>query len=658
MLLEFALALWFYFITLFFTVIGLPLVLRATGSRDASIGLAQIAGWSLSGYVVWLCASLHLLSARNLLVWWPVLLLAAAGCVVCLIRSGERGLLVEALHTQGTGVAVYVGFLWIRAHHGDLLSGGEKIMDMALLASAVKSDSFPFFDMWWGTLPVNYYYYGQYLIGLLANLSGVAPSLAYNLGLGLVVSMSATIGYALLRTLEVPRLLALCGTGLVLGSAGVSFTWKLLVAVVTGGPLPMWTLAVRSAPELMQEMPAYSFLAGDLHAHVIAIPYFLACLLLLAFVFRAERPAPALWALFGLLTATSILINAWNGISIALVYGIVFLRRWKDIGWWNYSLALAVGIVVLMTPFLVSFRSPASGIGFSPLYAASRGGFATYPTPLPLLMNWAFWLLVIGVCAWKLRTQVRAVMPFWVLLAAGGAALMIGVELIFLKDLYHLTTPAWFRSNTLFKFGVHSWMLLTVATVGALQQLAGGRKWLPWTIAVYASIYPMLTISQFYGLFLTPGPNSVMSLDGTATLRLRYADAMAAVDWIQANVPDRKVFVEAACDSYSLCGIVSAYSGMRNPIQWKTHEWGWRLTRDGPQATLAQIEAIENDVRNVYQTSDLALMGALLRKLQADYVVVGDVERGTYGGIDDARFGRVGQLVFDRPHMRIYRVGR
>lgn len=656
MLLEFAQAAWFYLVTLPFTAIGLALVQRLTGNRLAAVGLAQLAGWSAFGYVVWLAASAHVISARNLSVWWPVLLAAGGAAVAWLLRNGERKLLVEALRMQAGAGAVYVGFLWIRAHHGDLLSGGEKIMDMALLASAVKTDFYPFADMWWGSQPINYYYYGQYLIALLANLAGIAPALAYNLGLALIASLAASVAFTLLRVLECSRALAFAGTALVLGSCGVTFTMQVAAAAVSGGPLPMWTAAVRKAPELMQEMPAYSFFAGDLHAHVIAIPWFLASLLVIALLVRCERPSLALWGLFALVTATSILINAWNGISTAIVYGIVFLLHRRDARWWKYSAALAACILVLLTPFLLSFRSPASGVGFSPTYAAAHGGFASYPTPIALLMNWAFWLLLTGACAWMVRARLRTMGSYWLVLAAAGATLMAGVELFFLKDLYHLTTPAWFRSNTLFKFGVHSWMLLTCATIAALHHAMGRRKWLPWVVAAYSLVYPALAISQFYGVLLTPGPNSVLSLDGTATLRLRYADAMDAVDWLRATQRGRPMLVEAACDSYSLCGIVTSYSGMRNPIQWKTHEWGWRLTSEGPQATLNEIEAIERDVRNAYQVSDVAQVQSLLRKLQAEFVVVGDVERGTYGAVDESRFERLGKLVFNRPHLRIYRV--
>src|SRR5262249_17428358 len=154
----------------------------------------------------------------------------------------------------------------------------------------------------------------------------------------------------------------------------------------------------------------------------------------------------------------------------------------------------------------------------------------------------------------------------------------------FMKDLYQDITPEWFRSNTVFKFGVHSWLLLTVGAMAALQQAipsGRARRIVFGVLAASALIFPGMTTYQFYGLRTTPALTSTMSLDSLTTVRRQYGDAANAIRWLQDNVPDRKMIVEAACESYSLCGIVAASTGNRNPIQWKTHEWGWRLTKEG-----------------------------------------------------------------------------
>src|SRR6185436_14647968 len=114
--------------------------------------------------------------------------------------------------------------------------------------------------------------------------------------------------------------------------------------------------------------------------------------------------------------------------------------------------------------------------------------------------NWIVWLGIAGFCAWRLRKTVLTTVPYWLLLAVCGAVLVVAVELFYLKDLNHQIHPPSFRANTLFKIGIHSWILLTVAMVSALHDVTQ-RTWVCATLAAHSLVFPAVVILQFYGLF-------------------------------------------------------------------------------------------------------------------------------------------------------------
>jgi YYY domain-containing protein len=69
--------------------------------------------------------------------------------------------------------------------------GTERPMDYALFNAIRQSDSFPPHDPWLAGYSINYYYFGYLLMAAVANLSGLAPAVAYNLSLALIFALTA-----------------------------------------------------------------------------------------------------------------------------------------------------------------------------------------------------------------------------------------------------------------------------------------------------------------------------------------------------------------------------------------------------------------------------------------------------------------------------------
>src|SRR6185312_16257311 len=81
--------------------------------------------------------------------------------------------------------------------------GGEKPMDLAYFTAAARSVIYPPYDPWFAGGYLNYYYFGQVIVGTLAKISGVLPTTSYNIVVPLLFALTVggafTVGLALLH---------------------------------------------------------------------------------------------------------------------------------------------------------------------------------------------------------------------------------------------------------------------------------------------------------------------------------------------------------------------------------------------------------------------------------------------------------------------------
>lgn len=218
----------------------------------------------------------------------------------------------------------------------DVIWGGEKPMDLSYFNAILKSNVFPPYDPWFSSGYINYYYYGFVYVGALTKLLGIVPTVAYNLILPTLAAFTGlgafSITYNLvaisqrrltfrdpqtkkldssiiLKRSTIAGLIAIIlivilgnlaevsvvinawykagdpsfstGIGLVDsilqtadGAFDLAFTDE--VAPIYPGDW-FWTAtrAIRVEPGEVQpitEFPFFTFLYGDLHAHMIALP--------------------------------------------------------------------------------------------------------------------------------------------------------------------------------------------------------------------------------------------------------------------------------------------------------------------------------------------------------------------------------------------------
>ena len=353
---------------------------------------AKALGLLLLGYLSWLLAASKVLPYTRWTILGLLFFLLLLGLGVGWLRRKEllalwqtrrRLLLLE----EGLFLFGFLVFLLIRMGNPDLWHpwfGGEKPMDLAYLTAVVRSTTFPPYDPWFSGGYLNYYYFGQILIGTLVKLTGIEIAVAYNLALPLLFGLTCggafTVVYHLVwreeRTHGWDRRAIVCGLagvlflaflgnigeffllvtkmaevgGRVLANAGLSFDSSIpglapLVKALIGLPdtlrdgLPIglgswyWDPSRIILRGEINEFPFFTFLYADLHAHMYALPYTLLALTsIVSLIKDRERRGDFLWGL---------LPPPWIVLGLGLVLGCLRAAHQWDLP--TYLIVVAAG---------------------------------------------------------------------------------------------------------------------------------------------------------------------------------------------------------------------------------------------------------------------------------------------------------------------------
>ncbi len=278
---------------------------------DRGYVLSKTMGLLIVSFLVWVVASYRLLPNSLPTALGACLLLGLISLYLLWRRRDEmlgqwRRLKRLILFSETLFALAFLAFVGIRVLNPDLWhpwNGGEKSMEFAFLNAITKSAYFPPYDPYYAGGYINYYYYGLHLIAILIKLTGIIPSVAFNLAVPLLFALTVvnvfSVGYNLTRRrlagLLAAVFVALMGNldGMVqlaegLGEAGgLAFQSRIpgvegLVRLVPGlvrillrqARLPRFDYwrSSRVIPATINEFPYWSFLFADLHPHMIGIP--------------------------------------------------------------------------------------------------------------------------------------------------------------------------------------------------------------------------------------------------------------------------------------------------------------------------------------------------------------------------------------------------
>jgi len=451
------------------------------------------------------------------------------------------------------------------------------------------------------------------------------------------------------------------------------------------------------------EFPFFSFWLGDMHPHVMALPFVL--LLMALALRRASGKTPDL-LLPALMLGLLYPLNSWDYPTYMLLYvgAVVWYGLRNSVTWKN--IGIEIGIVALASyawylPFHLSYHSLVGGadplvnipvigalsryFGPAPARTEFHGLFIMFGLFLvPILIAVARMTrtnqerillavtLVVGVIgaftgfvsitAIPLtvlvlymifaRTDMEPMIVIWLGMTAIAALLCFAVDVVYVRDVFSS------RMNTVFKFYYQVWVIWSVSGVLSVWYVwQVGQRWLRVGLGVAtipillaALVYPAATVGK--ALFVDqPG-----SLAGH-TPRDNPDGGHESIVWLRNNAPAGSVIVEGVGGQYDIegkgFGGVSASTGLPAIMGWPGHEDQWR---GGHPEAQQQIAPRDQDVRTIYSSGDENVVRPLLEKYHVRYVYVGPTERDVYGEGGLGLFDSIATVAFQQGQITIYEI--
>jgi YYY domain-containing protein len=691
-------------------IVALPLVWALFPRlSDRGFGFARILGLIFATYTMTVALTFHTLPNGRRAAALCLAAVAAASALVFLrerhdftrfLREQRRPLLQSEL----VFAAGFLLFLGIRALNPEIY-WGEKPMDFSILNILVRTRSLPASDPWLAGAPLGYYTFGQEMVVFLTLLTNLSTRFTFNLAFGLLGGTILQGAFSLARS---------WGGRLRSGIAGAALT--LLVGNLAG--LRAWLIhkrpldwdyfwaTSRVVRDTINEYPFWSLTFADLHAHVLAIPVFLAFAASALHLLRLHvapaasgRRRLAGAALVGFLGAAQALTNAWDvpllaGLLLVLALSIALAGERPSMGGVGHAVTMlgvaGVSAYLLARPLWVR-AGGAPGIGRNTEPSASGvDQFTVFGLFFALALGW--WL-----CALSDRLAGRGTgrKARWTIVALAGAALAFGAlrrpdaflacaVVLFVAAFFALAesredrlalgfvATAFFlvlfcqrlyiydRMNTFFKLYLEAWLLFATGTAALVfrareRRGAIGRWIFPARAAVAALALAALFTSVTAGRAAVSRhftPYTGASLDGLRYLETMHPGEYRAVVWLRRSIEGTPVVLEAQGPSYQDFGRISMLTGLPTVLGWDYHV----KQRGNPDG---EIEARRQAVKAIYTNPDAARVEPLLTRYRVGYVYVGWLEKKTYpaAGLQKFKTDRDRfQPVYENPETQVYRV--
>ncbi len=332
------------------------------GLHDRGYLLSKTMAVLLLAYLPWLLAALNILDFTRLSIYLGLAVMALVGAYIAVTRRDDILAFLKARWRilaleEALFLVAFLVFLGLRWANPDLwhpFRGGEKPMDFAYLNAVIRSSTVPPYDPWFAGGYLNYYYFGQFILGTLIKATGILPEVAFNLAVPLLFALTAGGAFSVAYNLtSAMRQRSILGRGhdeeasssskqgpswgpVAAGTAGILLVTVLgnLGAITqlaragldwlrdrAGFPMFDYWAPSRMIPDqiAITEFPFWTFLFADPHAHMIVIPFtLLAAGLSLSLVLdpgalsSGWKRAVAPLAVLGIAAGSLAAINTWD----------------------------------------------------------------------------------------------------------------------------------------------------------------------------------------------------------------------------------------------------------------------------------------------------------------------------------------------------------
>ena len=701
-----------YLLALVMGVAAMPLTGRLFRRfQDRGWMFSKVTAIAVSGFLTWFLVAVKIIKFTTM-TCIVVTLVCVAASLILYCREQKAGFeCIPFVHLDlvyAEELLFFAAFLlWTYfAGFHPAAYGTEKFMDYGFMEAMMRSKTLPATDLWYSQGKINYYYGGQYFAVFLTKLSGAKVELTYNLMRTFVAGLAFAMPFSLVHQMVTDRLgktgsrwkKALPSVTGILAGISVSiagnmhyvvygqiipFIQKLKGEEVSSYWFPDATRYIGFNPDVedktIHEFPCYSFVLGDLHAHVVDIMFVLLLLGLLYAWMKKVRTTELsgesmsrreFWKkqlLMPQLLATGALLGMfhWTNYWDFVIYFVVtcgaalFMNIIGQKGRSKWVLgvtaAQAAEVLILATviilPFTLQFDTSnmVQGIALAKHHSLPHQLLVLWGLPGVLTILFVVSLLIEKLrgaeqkSLYHLLTSIRLPDLFAVLLGLCAIGLVLIPELVYVRDIYENRNA---RANTMFKLTYQAYImfgmtmiyvifrLLVICRNRLLKVLAViGLFFFVWTCGYFGN-----SVHSWFGEVWKP--SQYKGLNATAFLETDFPEDVNGIRWLKENISDAPVVLEANGDSYSEYERVSAMTGLPTIMGWYVHEWLWR-------GNLSDLNAKIEEIQEIYTSTDEARVKELLEEYNVSYIFVGSCERNKYGAdLNNDLLKSLGEVVF------------
>ena len=586
--------------------------------------------------------------------------------------------------------------------------GTEKFMDYGFMEAMMRSTVLPARDLWYSAGHIKYYYGGQYFAVFLTKLSHTKVELTYNLMRTFVAGLAFAMPFSLVYQMTVDRMkgqpkgekikkrlpfIAGFTAGTAVSIAGnmhyviyaqiIPWIQKLTGQEVSSYWFPDATRYIgynpyREEDRTIHEFPCYSFVLGDLHAHVVNIIFVLLVIALLYVWLRGVRKKTvsaevsmkdgSFWKkqlLMPHLLVISVLLGMfqWTNFWDFVIYYVVtlgtvlfaniirFQGKIKKI----LAVTLAqmaeiylIGYLVIL-PFTLQFDTMIDGVGIAKYHSYFYQLMVLWGLPAVLTITFVVSMLweklrkMEHKSLYRLMKAMRTADLFAIIMGLCAMGLVMIPELVYVRDIYENGNA---RANTMFKLTYQAYILfgltmgygiyrLLVVTRQKIFKVIAGicLFFLVWTVGYFGK-----SVNSWFGNVLDP--SGYKGLYALGYLETDFPEDVSAITWLKENIEGAPVVLEANGDSYTGFERVSASTGLPTILGWYVHEWLWRNDTE-------DLNVKSTDIRNIYTSESEEQVRTLLKQYDVSYIFVGSKEREKYeDALNNALLQSLGDIVF------------
>lgn len=698
-------------------VVGMAVTGRLfRGFADKGWMFSKVVSITITGFLTWFLVSIKLLKFTTVTC---VGITVVFGIVCILLYEKQRKAGYDCLPIDNLDLvyieeilffAVFLMWTYLAGFH-PAAHGTEKFMDYGFMEAMMRSKTLPATDIWYSQGKINYYYGGQYFAVFLTKLSGTQVELTYNLMRTFVAAFAFVLPFSLVRQMTVDmqgkkvygwkkRLPSITGfiAGLAVSIAGnmhyvvyaqiIPLIQKLKGQEVDSYWFPDATRYIGFNPDVpdktIHEFPCYSFVLGDLHAHVVNIMFVLLLLgLLYAWMQKVRNTTPSVeklgakkfWMqqlLMPHILAAAMLLgmfhwtNYWDFVIYYVVTGgtVLFMNIICLKGDIKRIIAVtaaqaveifAVATVIIL-PFTLQFTTMVQGVRLAQNHSLPHQLLILWGLPTILTLVFVISLIVGKLkrlnhkSLYRLMKAIRTPDLFAVIMGLCAIGLVAIPELVYVRDIYENRNA---RANTMFKLTYQAYIMFGMTMVYVIfRQLFVNRRKILKAVGVIGLALLLWTCGYFgksvdswFGQVLDP--SQYKGLNATAFLETDYAEDAGAIRWLKENIEGSPVVLEANGDSYSEYERVSAMTGLPTVMGWYVHEWLWRND-------VADLNAKADEIETIYTSTNAAEVQMLVEKYDISYIFVGSCEREKYADLNNEVLQSLGEIVYQDPDYETY----